>query len=627
MRYTFNTFLFVSAVFYLCLLNSCRTVQVEPSMMPPGTRALLNPCSDPLENFNRSMQATNKVLVNDLFYPVGESYTYIVPRCIRQCITNFGQNAGYPGRLLNNALQGKFANCWDETMRFGINTTLGLLGLFDIASIPKIPAHPEDFGQTFEHYGCGEGPFLNLPVLGPYTTRDLAGKICDLPFNLVSWVFTGGDTAQVINGVVTANDMAENMRFFDSFFDDWEDSYLITKTYTTAQRRVLCQDYHYHQVRREDPEESLGLLMAVPHDSDYIRRARTHLVRIPGTKSTMPYTLWPVKKPRAFTIILPGIGASRNTDNVVCLVETLNKHGNLVVSLDSTLSKEFIENTPSQIPPGYIPEDAKLLAGIISSLIADCRKNCPDLADCPVNLLGYSLGGIHTLFLADLQKRQGLIPEISQFLAINPPPDAQLALQTIDDFMAIPEGWPENEREEHLPAIIRELLKMTSPDSYLPLDLTYDESRFLIGLNIRLKLATAIIVSQRRHNLGVLKNDPAKLFGSDALFAEALSTSYDDYITNYILPECRRLTGRPELTVEQLAEECRLSSIADSLRGNDKIHVFHNANDCLVPDGGIDWFADTFGDRLVIHPHGSHLGNLGFPAYQEAICDILCPAN
>ena len=128
---------------------------------------------DPLNGYNRVMTKFNDNLYEYVLAPTAKGYRYVVHKSIRESVNNFFNNILYPVRLVNNLLQGKFKNSAEETERFVINTTVGVLGLFDPAkSYFKIQQHNEDFGQTLGYYGVGAGPHIVLPFLGPSNLRD-----------------------------------------------------------------------------------------------------------------------------------------------------------------------------------------------------------------------------------------------------------------------------------------------------------------------------------------------------------------------------------------------------------------------------------------------------------------------
>lgn len=129
--------------------------------------------SDPLSGYNRVMTDFNDVVFEYVFVPVSHGYKTIMHKEIRVSVGNFFHNILYTTRLINNLLQGKVKNSAEETGRFLINSTIGILGLFDPAkSYFGLNAHNEDFGQTLGFYGVSGGPHIVLPFFGPSNLRD-----------------------------------------------------------------------------------------------------------------------------------------------------------------------------------------------------------------------------------------------------------------------------------------------------------------------------------------------------------------------------------------------------------------------------------------------------------------------
>jgi len=136
--------------------------------------------SDPLSGYNRVMTNFNDGLYDYILKPVASGYKELVHIEIRHSVSNFFKNIYYPKRLVNNLLQGKFENAFEETERFVLNTTIGVLGLFDPAKNHfDIQAHNEDFGQTLGFYGVGSGPHIVLPLFGPSNLRDALSMFPD----------------------------------------------------------------------------------------------------------------------------------------------------------------------------------------------------------------------------------------------------------------------------------------------------------------------------------------------------------------------------------------------------------------------------------------------------------------
>src|ERR1039458_9207940 len=143
-------------VLALCLSPFARGQEPVAGFTKPtatGTVVLPKSVPDPLEPLNRAMWSFNKGLLTDVIKPTSRVYRSIVVKPVRTSIGNFGRNLTYPGRLINNLLQGKWTGARDETYRFLGNSTVGVGGLFDVGTRWNIPKSDADFGQTFGQWG------------------------------------------------------------------------------------------------------------------------------------------------------------------------------------------------------------------------------------------------------------------------------------------------------------------------------------------------------------------------------------------------------------------------------------------------------------------------------------------
>ncbi len=163
-------------------------VTVQPALAQTGTlrheEAEHAPPYDPWEPFNQKMFWFNLRLDDYVLRPVATGYSKVVPEPARQSVGRFLKNLGIVERFANNVFQGKFPGAGQEIGRFAINTTLGGVGLFDVADQWfGLKESPEDFGQTLAVYGVSSGPYLVLPFLGPSTVRDTVGLAVDSAMN------------------------------------------------------------------------------------------------------------------------------------------------------------------------------------------------------------------------------------------------------------------------------------------------------------------------------------------------------------------------------------------------------------------------------------------------------------
>lgn len=147
----------------LILLNGCATVPSDEYN------------SDPWEGMNRKVYKFNRVLDKYMVKPVADTYVKVTHVSLRNRFTSFFANLNEINVFLNDYLQGKFRQGFADTTRFVLNSTFGILGLFDIATEFGFKQHQEDLGQTLAVWGVGQGPYLMLPLFGPHTLRNSPG--------------------------------------------------------------------------------------------------------------------------------------------------------------------------------------------------------------------------------------------------------------------------------------------------------------------------------------------------------------------------------------------------------------------------------------------------------------------
>jgi phospholipid-binding lipoprotein MlaA len=160
--------------------------------------------NDPLEPTNRVFYKVNDALDTAILRPAAQAYRYVVPPPIRTGIHNVLDNLGSPVRLTNDTLQGKPVRAGDTAMRFLINSTAGVVGIFDVAKDLGYPNHDTDFALTLANWGVPEGPFLYLPVLGPSSPRDATGFGVDLALDPFTWIGRGKTAFQIVSWSRTA---------------------------------------------------------------------------------------------------------------------------------------------------------------------------------------------------------------------------------------------------------------------------------------------------------------------------------------------------------------------------------------------------------------------------------------
>lgn len=188
MRAAICRHLVVISIMLLGSLGGCAT---PPPASDPDALAYYKETNDPLEPTNRAMYAVDQGLDTAIMRPAAEAYRFAVPEPVRNGIHNVLNNLGTPVQLSNDILEGKPRRAGDTTMRFLINSTVGVLGVFDPAKDWGYPDHDADFGMTLALWGVPEGPFLFLPVFGPSNPRDGIGLGVNAVMDPFTWVGKG----------------------------------------------------------------------------------------------------------------------------------------------------------------------------------------------------------------------------------------------------------------------------------------------------------------------------------------------------------------------------------------------------------------------------------------------------
>ena len=218
------------------VLSAC-----APAMAPQGI-------NDPYEKQNRATHALNLKLDTYILRPVATNATRILPDPVFRGASNFADNIGLPGVVANDLLQGKLGPAVHNTLRFAVNTTIGVGGLFDPATKMGATAKATDFGETLSVWGVGEGAYLELPAYGPSTERDALGTVVDVVFDPLR-LFIPKDKRWVNTFAQIAARIGDRGRYsetVDSILYDSADGY--------AQARLLYLENRRHTLGQTTAE-------------------------------------------------------------------------------------------------------------------------------------------------------------------------------------------------------------------------------------------------------------------------------------------------------------------------------------------------------------------------------------
>jgi len=180
--------LLAATIALAAMLTGCAT---KPPVDDPDAMAEYNQTNDPLEPTNRVFYVVNNGLDTVILRPLAVAYKYVVPDVVRSHAHNVLANLSMPGSLFNDMLQARSRRAGDSLMRLVVNSTVGVGGVFDVATGWGWPAHDSDGGMTLAMWSLPEGPFLFLPILGPSSPRDATGFAGDIAIDPLTWVGEG----------------------------------------------------------------------------------------------------------------------------------------------------------------------------------------------------------------------------------------------------------------------------------------------------------------------------------------------------------------------------------------------------------------------------------------------------
>ncbi|GGX50899.1 MlaA family lipoprotein [Saccharospirillum salsuginis] len=214
---------------------------------------------DPLEPVNRAVFVFNDAIDQAVLKPVSEVYTQFTPDPFERGVRNFFGNIGEVRNATNNLFQGKWKATLSSSGRFMINTTVGIGGLFDVATKIGLPVEREDFGQTLGRWGVPTGPYLVVPIVGPSTLRDGSGTLADvwlspLQYTELNVLERGGLAA--LDGIQTRADLlaSEGLLSGDKYLVIRE-AYLSKREYDVQDGQSLSDSFIDSTDRKEDVDE------------------------------------------------------------------------------------------------------------------------------------------------------------------------------------------------------------------------------------------------------------------------------------------------------------------------------------------------------------------------------------
>lgn len=203
---------------------------------------------DPLESVNQKIHRFNEFMDRHFLLPVARGYTRYIPAPARQGVRNFFYNIGDVSVLANNLLQVKLEAAASDAGRIMLNTTIGVFGIFDVATPIGFNRNDEDFGQTLGYWGIGPGPYMVLPLFGPSTLRDSLGLMIDTATNPINHQ----DNMRVRNSAFALEQLDRRVAAMSVEALITGDPYIFTREAYLQQRQYLVNDGEVDQSWDDD---------------------------------------------------------------------------------------------------------------------------------------------------------------------------------------------------------------------------------------------------------------------------------------------------------------------------------------------------------------------------------------
>ena len=227
--------------FHILVLFGTALLMAGCASLPQGSAAADR---DPLESYNRAMYSFNDSLDHAVLQPVARGYVAVTPDFVRTGVSNFFSNISDLAVFVNDLLQGKPMQGLEDGGRFVMNTTVGLLGILDVATPAGLPQHREDFGQTLAVWGWDNSTYLVLPLLGPSTVRDTLGLVGDTPLGLYTNLHTTNTKLAEIFAFETINTRSNLLAASNVLETAALDPYAFVRDAYLQRRRNMIYDGH-----------------------------------------------------------------------------------------------------------------------------------------------------------------------------------------------------------------------------------------------------------------------------------------------------------------------------------------------------------------------------------------------
>lgn len=581
------------------------------------------PVDDPAEPTNRFVDDVKHGAAAYVVSPLSDVWRFVIPKAARESLTRVGKNLLYPMRLVSNLVQGQWDTAWLETERFGTNTTVGVLGIWDAAEGYGMPApRSQDTGLAMKSLGWQKSAYTSLPGA---TVRDSVGFVGDMFLDPLTYF-------PPASPVMKLNDLSDSVDKYVAFTRTTYDPYRLERTGRMLNRQLEPTD-HVFAPGTGEAVDTLQYVFLGVRDPEFPGRSDEEEVRIASTGKKLGYRAWLQDHKAPVVFILPGTGGHRDAGSTAAVAEMAFRSGYHAVAISSAMCFDFIEAAGTSDFPGFAPADAHDVHVALTAVDADLRHRHGALVDSKRGVLGMSLGALHLLFMAAHEEdddAEGLV-HLDGYLALNPPVSLVRAVRGMDSYFNLPLTMihDQADREARIRGLFRHVIDVAGGQDLQPgkpLPLNDYEAKFLVGIAFRMTLLDVLDQARDLGRTGDFFLTPRTSRDRSASYREIAEYSYMEYLYAFVLPD--QAKRRADITNDasgaaRLEHLCDLRSVASELRSNTQVQVITNANDLLLDADDVKFLQETFGSRLDLNASGGHLGNLWQPEIQDEVMSRL----
>lgn len=597
---------------------------------------------DKWESFNRKIFTFNLNANKYVIKPLNIAWASVMPKYGMDRIQNFYDNVNYPVRLFGCLFQKDYSASKQETKRFFINSTVGFVGLYDVARTKyNLEPRGEDMGQVLAYHRVKQGPYLVLPLVAQGNLRDIAGSALDLPFSPTSYIV--GPISAISTGVSLMNDttfMQPIAKMMDNYADPYDASKKLNGLEKYIKNNNLDRSDVFKQISNSQKDSSTNVninnlslktglnsditldnfdpqgrwtdaLRTIRFDNKKIdtsvwsdlsiwnktfeKRIKTDSVSVFPNRAKYSYRYILQKyKNSPLAIIYPSIGESANSVESVEQAKILYDAGYSVLILGSAFQWEFVKSMPDGYCPGLPYQDAYYLRESTAKALRDLAKKNNGTFGRKI-VVGTSFGGLTALFAASQEEKQNMLG-VSHYLVINPPIELFYALKQLDDNT---QKYVGTEHEMRVEAAVTTQKVINASQMVLSgiertekLPFNEKDAKLAVGYAMNQKLSDVIFTIEH--------GNPAK---KSSLYGLIRSMNFYDYANRYLI-------SRQKAPLEQLEFDSSMYPLSDFLKTSNNYKIYHTLDDCFVNSKQLFWLKMQTKNKSVIFSNGSHLGYL-----------------